>query len=337
MTRLRWVTAGIAALPAGLVAIRLAGWWPCDVACQGGGFYQRLAGVDVLWPALIGYALLALALVHDAWCRPRWSRFSVALTGLLAGASLFYLWIAWSLGLLCPFCLTVHALVLVVLFSVAPDAAGSALLALLVGGLGLNAAFHHQVHPDIADRPEAAPGTSQPLTDLATRADANRQRGAATAPLTVEYGYSLQCPHCAAAHDPLLAALAPAISAGHVRLVLRPVVRLADPGSRLLAAWSFAAAARGPDILDRFIAERLDTKANLGRDELLTLDPALPALAAIAADGAFEPLIDRDQARLKQLAYRGATPFVVVLRDTTVLGRFAGEIPLADLTTLVGH
>ena len=335
MSRLRVVTAGIAALPAALVAIRLAGWWPCDVACQGGGFYQRLAGVDVLWAALVGYALLALTLAHDAWRQPRWSSFSVSLAGLLAGASLFYLWVAWSLGLVCPFCLTVHALVLAVLLAVAPDAAGSAVGALLIGSLGLNAAFHHQVRPDITDSPGTTP--AQPVTDLATRADANRQRGAAAAPLTVEYGYSLQCPHCATAHGPLLAALAPAIAAGRVRLVFRPVVRPADPGSRLLAAWAFAAAARGPETFDRFLVERLDTKANLGREELLALDPALPAFAAIAADGVFEPLIDRDQTRLKHLAYRGATPFVVVLRDTTVLGRFAGEIPLADLTTLVGR
>ena len=54
-----WPIAIAASLPLVLTAVRLAGWWPCDVACQGGGFYQRVLGIDVLWAALLGYGLLA--------------------------------------------------------------------------------------------------------------------------------------------------------------------------------------------------------------------------------------------------------------------------------------
>lgn len=333
MSRARWIAAGAACIPAILTAVRLAGWWPCDVACQGGGVYERIAGLSVLWPAQIGYLALATLALHDAWRSPRWSAPTCALVGLLAGASLFYLWVAWSLELVCPFCLTVHGLILALLLAIAPDAAGATAICLLFGLLGMNAVFHHRVVADIAA--PAAMGPVRPAGEAALAADANRTRGRADAPITVEYGYSLQCSHCAEQHGPLLDALGPPITAGTVRLVMRPVIRPADEGSAWLARWSFAAAARGPAEFDRFLLERLSTKAALSRNELLALGGDLPAYDAVAAGGTFDALLDGDQQALRKLGYKGSTPFVAVTRGSQVLGRFFRDIPLAEVSRLI--
>ena len=333
---MRRATAVGAALPAVLTAIRLAGWWPCDVACQGGGFYQRLGGIDILWPALIGYLVLSGLALFDGFRRPRWSAATCLVAGLLGGASLFYLWVAWSLELLCPFCLTLHGLVLLVVVAVAPDAALAAATGLVLGALGLNAAFHHRVQADVVERAGSGERRAGNSSE-ANRADAHRIRGSSTASITVEYGYALQCSHCAQQHGPLLDALGPALQAGTIRLVLRPVVRPADAGSVWLARWAFAAAATSPAALDRFLIERLDTRAGLTRTELLTLGGDLPALDAAAADGRFDALVDADQARLKQLGYKGATPFVAIVRDGQVRARFVRDVPLADLAAVLAR
>jgi hypothetical protein len=336
MTWMRRATAVGAALPAVLTAIRLAGWWPCDVACQGGGFYQRLGGIDILWPALIGYLVLSGLALFDGFRRPRWSAATCLVAGLLGGASLFYLWVAWSLELLCPFCLTLHGLVLLVVVAVAPDAALAATTGLVLGALGLNAAFHHRVQADVVERAGSGERRAGNSSE-ANSADAHRIRGSSTAIITVEYGYTLQCSHCAQQHGPLLDALGPALQAGTIRLVLRPVVRPADAGSVWLARWAFAAAATSPAALDRFLIERLDTRAGLTRTELLTLGGDLPALDAAAADGRFDALVDADQARLKQLGYKGATPFVAIVRDGQVQARFVRDVPLADLAAVIAR
>ena len=39
--------------------------WQCAVHCQGGGHYQKLFGLNVLWPALISYALFAALCLRD--------------------------------------------------------------------------------------------------------------------------------------------------------------------------------------------------------------------------------------------------------------------------------
>ena len=110
MTWMRRATALVATVPTLLTGIRLSGWWPCDVACQGGGFYQRLGGIDILWPALIGYLVLGGLALFDGFRRPRWSTATCVVAGLLGGASLFYLWVAWSLELLPGYRLLRHSL-----------------------------------------------------------------------------------------------------------------------------------------------------------------------------------------------------------------------------------
>lgn len=355
MIALRWPLAAIACLPLAATIVRLTGWWPCETACQGGGRYQTILGLSVLWPALVVYGLLAGSMLRDAWRggawrdddRRVWSRATCALAGLAAGGALFYLYVAWSLSLVCTYCLGVHLVSVVLLFAVASDAVGTALLALLLGALTLNAVFHHRVEADVVEQP-ATQGMPPPVTGIVgpttaagsttganpvtLRADANRTRGTADAPLTVEYGYSLQCSHCAEQHGPLLATLAPAVADGRIRLVLRPVVRPSDPGSRWLALWSFAAALQSPEDLDRYLIERLDTRADLSRGDLLKLGGELPLLDTIAGKNDFGPLVDGDQKTLAGFGYRGATPFVVVHRGAAVVGKFARDVPLDQLT-----
>ncbi|MBN8524928.1 MAG: hypothetical protein J0M02_06320, partial [Planctomycetes bacterium] len=96
------------ALAAALVAAtRFAGdaIWPCPVACQGGGHYQRLLGIPVHVPATA--IMLAVALL--GWLRRREAAW---LAWVAAGGSLYFLWVAVQLGLRCPYCFTVHGLVL---------------------------------------------------------------------------------------------------------------------------------------------------------------------------------------------------------------------------------
>jgi len=334
MSLVRWCVAITACAPVILTTVRLVGWWPCDVACQGGGFYQRIHGVDVLWPALVGYCVLALLTLRDAWLLPRWSAITGMVAGGLAGVSLFYLFVAWSLGIVCPFCLTIHAVVLVVLLAVAADAAGPTAVMLLLGTLGANAVFHHQAVPDTLPDVATASTTTVALHTLAlhTIADANRSRGVSDAPVQIDYALSLQCSHCAEQHQPLLDALAPAIAAGRVHLVMRPVVRPADSGSIWLAQCALAAAAHSADDFDTFLRERLGTRAALTREEMLTLGGDLPALDHDV--GGVADLVTADQHTLASLGYRGSTPFIAI-RHGTKITRFARDLPLAEIVAAI--
>ncbi len=335
MSPIRLAVAATASVLPLLTAVRLAGWWPCDVACQGGGFYQRFAGIDVLWPALLSYALLAALLWLDAVRRLHWSRFSCATAGLLAGVSLFYVGVAWQLGIVCPFCITIHSVMLAVLLAVAGEAAGTTALCLLFGLLGTNAAFHHTAVADAGGDATTPPAVVLPPSARASRADRNRTLGRAAAPITVAYAFSLQCSHCAEQHQPLLDALAPAIADGRVRVVMRPVIRPADTGSRWLATWAFAAAEQSPERFATFLTEHLSTKATLTREELLTLGGDLPMFDAAATGGVFDDLVASDQQALRGLGYKGSTPFIAVISDGVVRGRFVRDVPLPALVELV--
>ena len=331
MSHIRWGIAVIACVPMILTTIRLLGWWPCDVACQGGGYYQRIFGLDVLWLGLIGYTSLALLTLLDAWRKPRWSAVTGILAGGLAGVSLFYLYVALSLSIVCPFCLTIHGVIVVVLLAVAGDAAGPTAVALLLGALGANAAFHHQVVPDVLP-PSPSSAATITTTSFEATADANRHRGVVDAPVQIDYALSLQCSHCAEQHQPLLDALAPAIAAGRLRLIIRPVVRPADAGSVWLAECALAAAAHSADDFDTFIRERLGTRAALTREEMLTLGGDLLALDRDTARVA--KLVTADQHTLASLGYRGSTPFVAI-RHGTKITRFVRDLQLAEIVAAI--
>ena len=318
-----WAPALALALPV-LVAVRLAGWWPCDVACQGGGWYRSLGGFEVLWGALAAYALLC-ALALRAVLQPAAAQDALrALLGLLAGVSAFFLLMSAALGLLCPFCLTVHGLV--VLLAILLRARWWPWL--LLGILGANAAYHHGPVRDQVE-PTAAVATS-PADPAAATMDANRRRGPVDAPLRLEAVLDLQCPHCAESWSGIARAAAPAIQAGRLRLTLRLVQRRSEPASRDLARWAFAAAAAGPAAHGRYIIALLGVRSGLGTDEirrahgedLVGLDDVLTRHGP-----AIEALVDADQARIAQLGLRGATPLLVLTdRDGRERGRWAGAV-----------
>jgi protein-disulfide isomerase len=234
------------ALAAALVAAtRFAGdlIWPCPVSCQGGGHYQHLYGVPVHVPATV----LMLAVAVLGWLRRReaaWLAWSAA------GGSLYFLWVAWQLGLYCPYCFTVHGLVVSTALLVLPaqvrrlDLPVLALLAFL----GLHLAFHPGI---VADGPEVVPPVpdtgaffTQPThpgqTAVGTPAmaaiDALRRQGSANAAYVLEVAIDLHCPHCAATFGPLNDALRRSVEAGRVEVVYRFLTRRSDPSGRDLAA-----------------------------------------------------------------------------------------------------
>lgn len=314
------------ALAAALVAAtRFAGdaIWPCPVSCQGGGHYQRLLGVPVHVPATA--VMLAVAVL--AWLRRREAAW---LAWVAAGGSLYFLWVAWQLGLRCPYCIAVHALVLA--------AAGCALAQPVRRGelpglaavafFGLHFAFHPGV---VADGPEAPPAAADPqlgsffaaparpataAADPAAAAavDALRRLGSPQAAYVLEVAVDLHCPHCAAAHGPLLDGLRRAIDAGRIEVVLRFLTRRSDPSGRELAEHVLAAA--DPAQARLLTGLLLGTPAGRGwravRPRVAEIaDPAALEAARAARGAALAAVLDGDGARLRALGARG-TPFAAI-------------------------
>lgn len=330
----RWLTLVLALALPGLVAIRLAGWWPCDVACQGGGVYQRLAGIDVLWGALVAYlALAALTVRTTFW--PETSQAGLRVfSGALCGVSAFYLLISAALGVLCPFCLTIHGLMLVLAVLVRAQVWPWLAIGLLV----TNAAYHHGPIRDQVVSPTAAM-TAAPDA-FATAMDANRSRGLASAPLQLDVVLDLQCPHCAATWSGLAAAIAPAIQAGRLRMTMRLVERRSEPASRDLARWAFAAAGRSPAAHGRYIISLLGARSGLHADELRAAHAdELTGLDDLIGQhpGSVESLVDADQAIIAKLGLRGATPLIVLSdRSGQERGRWSGTFDPQQVGAAVG-
>lgn len=317
----------LAPLPAVLVAVRLLGWWPCSEGCGGGGFYQRLAGLPVLWPALVAYLLL----IPVAALAPIAPRLLGAYAWLLAGVSLFFLAMAWALGLECRFCIAVHGAVLVLAVAARPWPGRVGIAALLIGGLGANAAFHHGPVPDLVPPAVPAVPAAPAAEDLAARADANRGRGSPVAVALVEAVLDLQCPHCAARWRDIAAAVAPAVQAGRVRLVVRLAARTGNPAGRDLARWAFAAALDSPVAHGRLITDLLGTRADLTAEQLLIAHPealAVPEAVARIHRAMLDRLVDADQARIRALG-TAATPLLVLTRAGTEVARWREGADLA--------
>jgi hypothetical protein len=328
----RWrILAAI--LPALLVAVRLADWWPCDIACQGGAYYQRLLGVPVLWPALACYLLLA-ALAWPARTRPA----AGLLAWALAGTGALFLAVAFQLGLRCPFCLSVHGAALAAALALRPWPGRAGLAALLLGLLGANAAFHHRAVPDLAEPASTAAPAADPAAYA--RADRNRMRGRVDAPLTLEAVLDLQCPHCAADWSAVARLLAPAVESGRMRLVVRCLVRRGEPASRELARWSLAAALAGPAAHGRAVVDLLGTRPGIAPGELLAARSGELApldAAARAHAGALDALLDHDLARIRVLGPTGATPLLVLTGpDGRERGRWRGVPEASAFADAVG-
>jgi len=315
------------ALPV-LVVSRLAGWWPCDVGCQGGGFYKQLAGIDTLWLALGAYALLALL----AWWRPNHA-LTRAFAGLCAGSSLFFLALSAVLPLFCPFCLTVHALV----------CTSAVLLGawewrwLVLGLLAIIALFHHGPVRDVIT-PVAQ--VAAPSDALSLRMDAHRSRGPVDAVQQLEVVLDLQCAHCAESWSGLAAVIGPAVRDGRLRLTVRLVVRPSQPASRDLARWAFAAAADSAAAHGRYLVTFLGTRTDLTTDEVRSAhaEDLAPILAAAAAHGpVIEALVEADQALISRLGLRGATPLLVLSGAGRELGRWSGSAATPEALAAALH
>ena len=222
---------------------RLVGWWSCQEACQSGlgAIYGRLFGQDLVGMAL-GAAALLLAVALWARRRDGLGRRGLVLllSWSLAGASGYFLWLAWWLALACPFCFALHtALIAAALAATAwrckplPLAVSAALA---FGGL------HFLYHPEpMLLEPERSQtqvmqlGLRDEHLLVLMAADRGRRLGAADAPLRAELVIDYQCEHCRSHLPPVLDGLRQAVASGRLELVIRHRHAARDPGARHLA------------------------------------------------------------------------------------------------------
>jgi hypothetical protein len=357
-----------------LCVVRLAGWWRCDVACQGGGHYQQLAGVSVVWPALAAYAVLAVLAIRDAQ-RGAWCPWLVRLVWLYAGGSLFFLWVSQRLGLVCPFCLTIHGTMAMALICARPLPAGMRWWDLArwlgLGFLLLNLAFHHQVVPDVeparpssgsddgmggfmgAPRPDGQAAAAR-ASAAYRAADTGRIMGDAGARWRIELVIDPHCQTCAEEHAPLLAAFKPLLArvTPPVAVVTRLLTRPSDPSGADLVRHLLAAAALGSGRFQPLLSVVLGAPAGIGfagmRSRIAEIDdPDAIAAALVRDQAAIQQLLADDAARLRALGAVGATPQVILVDGasgpsaTSVVKRWSGQVDAptvaAEIAALLAH
>ena len=341
----------LVALIAALRLVPVPGLWPCEVACAGGGHYQALGGVSVLWAVVVG-ALAFAGLGLSERDRPALSTHTRALGWALIGGSLYFLLVGLRLEVVCPHCLAVHTAVLCcaggLLRGVAwRDAAATGVAAALIAALGLHAAFHPGLVRDGADvdllTDLQAPALSAGNKLAFATADSARRRGDSEAPVILELVVDFQCPHCAATHHDLLTALAPALAAGKAELVTRHLVRRSEPASLTLARWAAAAAMDGQVRYDLYVATMLGSRAGADARELRArlgemIDPlSLEGLIERHA-GAVDRLVAGDARRLGEVQATARTPQLIAVDRASgaVLKRWLGELPLGEIAGWLG-
>ena len=344
-----------------LCLVRLAGLWPCDIGCQGGGYYQHLGAVPVTALALAVYALLAALAIRDA-LRAAWSPALARLTYGAAGASLFFLWVAVSLGMDCSFCRAVHLTILLAISCLIPPRTGlgwrAAGVWLCAGFLALNLAFHHQVvadaQPPSAGGPAAGTPDSSPATLRAGRAyramDSGRRSGTAGARYRVVLVVDPHCPVCAEEHGPLHAALAALATGSGAQLAIETLflTRASDQSGADLARHLLAAAGAGQARFDAVLAVVLGAPAEVGfpgmRMRIAEVDDSELIDAAMTREhAAIDQLLDDDAARLRTW-YGGAislvTPQVLLVDEQApapgrLLKHWTGRMDAAAVTSAI--
>ena len=243
-------------LAALIAASRLIpGLWPCG-DCDSAQDYQTLFGVPVV-------ALGVVAPIVAAGTLWRWPERALArgLAWLVAGGALGFLALSWKLRLVCPNCLTVHALLLAAVLSLwrAPPPWSARLLLLLLGGGGLLGLVRlDQARFETPRSGPMAPAVSQQAlpdvvvaadraidTELLARADHGRRFGAGTPALLVEVVFSFHCGRCSEEFDPIRGRLEPLLGNGKAQLVYRHLRAKKDPASGELVKLALAAAATG--------------------------------------------------------------------------------------------
>lgn len=290
--------------------------WPCPVSCQGGGHYQRLFDVPVYVPAVA----VMLAVAALAWWWRAWAGYAA---WAAAGASLYFLWIAWRLDLACSYCFTVHAGVLLTAGCFLSGGWLGRVTAAILVFLGLHLAFHPGV---VADGPAAppppapelggflAPRPASTATNIPADLDRLRRQGGELAAYVLEVAVDLHCPHCAASAGPLSTALRDHLAAGRVEVVTRFLTRASAPSGRELAAHVLGAA--NPVQADLLIRMLLGTPEGRGwsqvRSRIAELaDPAALEARQVERQAGIAALLDGDAKRLRTLKAR-TTPFAAL-------------------------
>lgn len=310
------------------------GLWPCPVACQGGGAYQRLLGFPTwAWGVAGALAVAAAALAARRAAAPRWlAAWAAGAAWVMAGGAIFYLWTAWLLGLRCGFCFAVHtgicAAVLLTL-RVSPPRWWAKPILLFAGFAALFILYAPA--PTEEPRPQPAPATKPErhgMSEALQRTEALRRLGRVGAPLQVEIAIDLHCPHCATTLGPLLDGLAPAVADGRVVVVQRFLTHAADPKGRELAAYALSSAdAKGFAML---VSLLLGTQDDRGWSEVRSrvaeiTDPAAIERRRAADTGAVDVVLAADLERLAKVRCT-RTPFVLLSKqDGSEVGRWESE------------
>lgn len=336
-----WVLAGqgrgrrllpvLALLAAGLAALRLFGpetVFPCNIACDGGAAFSRIAGIDVLWLAGGGALLLALL----AWRRRHRpvDQATALLAWLLAGGSLAYLALGWHLDLVCRHCLAVHTVILAAVAGAAPTRMrwllAITVAVMLVGGLLLAAGT--PAPPSTVDLRDPA------LIAARDRIDDARRHGAAEAPVQIDLVLDLHCPICARRHRDWQRT---ATAVDGLSVTTRLLVRDHEPETHTLARWVYASAHQGEAAFQLALTALLGSPAGSTASELR---PKLGEVVDVAALDAWlathgpavEALIAADQQLLIQLDAHRRTPTAVLRQGERIVERLSGD---RDLTPLL--
>ena len=311
------------------------GLWPCEVACAGAGPYQGLYGIHVGILALV--PLLITAITCFLANKNPEAAYGAAASWMLAGlsgASVYYLFLSWDIGLLCPYCLAVHTGTLSAFSSCLVHASGrwyARTGTIAVSALCLHAVYHPGAY---LISPEHKPvdvelGLSTAQTRVLLSLDRARSRGHAEAPIKADLIIDLQCPHCREVVPQLLAGLAPAVQQGQLYLTWRYRYPRRIPGAKRLAELALAAAMAKKH--DSFHAAMLGSPTFL--EDPSDADKRLPAdlseLAAFVDDpdlGApLAILLQVDEARLDQMKIVGErTPVLVLRKSGKEIHRFTG-------------
>jgi hypothetical protein len=202
-----------------------------------------------------------------------------------------------------------------------PDTA----LAVLIGLLGLNGLYHHQVHRDDLPTVSVSAHASVTAFDLG-----GREQGPADAPLRAEVLLDLRCAHCATLRRPLLASLR------GVRLRERLIARPTDPLSMDLVRWGLAAAHEGPISWNRYLAKVLGIPPEVDRSELFAEHGEL--LRRLDATSGASDALAPELVAIRALGYRGKTPLVILFHaDGREIVRWEGALEPAAISARVAE
>lgn len=319
-----------ALLAALLSALRLFGpeaAFPCNVACEGGGAFARIAGVDVLWLGLVGYSALALL----AWRRRHRpvDQATAVLAWLLAGGSLAYLVLGWHLELVCRHCLAVHTVMVAAVAGASPTR-WRWLLAITTAVV-LTTGLLLAVGPPPA--PSAPMLLDHEQTIVRDRLDAARRHGPADAAVQIDLVLDLHCPICARRHRDWQRTTT---AVSDVSVTTRILVRAHDVHGHALTRWIYASAHQGQPTFQLALSALLGSHAESTPEELrLKLSEVVDvdALDAWLIDhgAAVDALIAADQVLLRALNADRRTPTAVLRQGDRVLERVSGDRTLTPL------